>query len=420
MSNASSGRGLPDYLNPTSFPLWTYAELIMRMEHVSLMGVVARVDYDAGKARVLVSRRSLTEWLPWLTPDAGADVEWKPIDIGTTVMVVSPSGNPNNGFILPASNKRKVPHEGSSPDVTKKIWRVRKRKPTDADPVEDTEAAIAALAAQLEEEPEIADIGVRYAATPLMTRVMQFNRRTAQHRDRVSDNGQFSWEVHDFARIVMDKDKIELRVTDGQNGSSITKLVITKDDIAFYVQGQKASFVMNGTMAALRVNDQTVEQEWNGRDERVATRVGKGSKMTDVRQTVKAFEVNVEGNGVFRLEKDKVSLELREQKAILSLGESFAGMRLGNSQLALTKVGGVLQGAYSVPGSALSLMSDKATLKSALVLTNKSRHTGTATAAEPYVTGPFPETAFDPLTVPQPTVTIDPFVSGNAPYLPSN
>ena len=49
----------------------------------------------------------LTQWLPWLQPGSTKNaVQWVPLAIGDPVIVLSPSGDPTQGIILPGLYKQ--------------------------------------------------------------------------------------------------------------------------------------------------------------------------------------------------------------------------------------------------------------------------------------------------------------------------
>jgi phage baseplate assembly protein V len=71
-----------------------------RIESLIRLGTVAAVDYLRALCRVK-SGDLTTDWLPWLTPRAGLTRTWDPPTIGEQVLVLSPSGEPANGIVLP-------------------------------------------------------------------------------------------------------------------------------------------------------------------------------------------------------------------------------------------------------------------------------------------------------------------------------
>lgn len=425
-----SGRGFPDYLTGEALPMWTYAEIASRLEHIGVMGVVAKADYAAGKVRVLVSRKTLTEWLPWFVPAAGGNVEWHPIDVGATVMIVSPSGNLNNGFVLPSVNKTRVPHQSASPDVEKKVWRVRKPDPEDSTKEEDDEESIRKLAERIDAEPKLdesLDEAVRYAGETRLMAVEEFNRRTAQYRRRLADIGSLCWEIHDFVRIFADKDKIELRVKgdEGTDESKSTKLVITKDDFAVFVKGRKTSLQMNETRVSLQVknidDEPVIVEEWNGEETEHMRRVKKPKgEHTFARQTHLKHELSVQEDGVFSLTQHTADIQLRSKRVRSSWTVQGFDTFVGSCALSLISTDSGNMFRAVVPGSRLTLLQDIALLESPLVLVNRARFEGKALLGEVFAAGPKPGDAFSAMQLRARDVVPLAFSSGNPPSMPEN
>ena len=91
------------------------AELNRKMGNVIRPGVIAAVDY----ARALVRVKSgalLTDWLPWLVHRAGKTRTWDPPTAGEAACVLSASGDPAAGIVLPALYTAQNPPPSSSPD----------------------------------------------------------------------------------------------------------------------------------------------------------------------------------------------------------------------------------------------------------------------------------------------------------------
>ncbi|SFU79591.1 phage baseplate assembly protein V [Pseudoduganella namucuonensis] len=76
------------------------AELDRRLAALIQAGVVAEVDHASARCRVRVG-----EWvsalLPWLSLGAGEARHWRPPSVGEQALLVSPSGEPAAGFVLP-------------------------------------------------------------------------------------------------------------------------------------------------------------------------------------------------------------------------------------------------------------------------------------------------------------------------------
>jgi phage baseplate assembly protein V len=81
-----------------------------RIHNAIRYGVVAEADYEAGEIRVDLQDGELrTDWLPWITLRAGADLFWWAPEVGEVVILLAPSGELANGVAIPAafSNGRK-------------------------------------------------------------------------------------------------------------------------------------------------------------------------------------------------------------------------------------------------------------------------------------------------------------------------
>jgi phage baseplate assembly protein V len=78
-----------------------------RLNNLARYGVVAEVDYTgetAGFPAVRVDMQDgalRSDWVPWFTPRAGADVVWDPPTVGEVVMLLAPSGELANGVAIP-------------------------------------------------------------------------------------------------------------------------------------------------------------------------------------------------------------------------------------------------------------------------------------------------------------------------------
>lgn len=77
---------------------------------------VKEVDLDAARVRLLLAGGIVTGWRPWLTAMAGENRSWRPPEIGERVLLLSPSGNVENCFVLPGFNCTDFPAPDSSGD----------------------------------------------------------------------------------------------------------------------------------------------------------------------------------------------------------------------------------------------------------------------------------------------------------------
>lgn len=89
-------------------------ELERKLENILRPGTVAEV---AGTRCRVKSGGLLTGWLPWFSQRAGEDCDWWPLEIGEQVMLLSPGGDPANGFVLAGLYSTARPAPGDNPDV---------------------------------------------------------------------------------------------------------------------------------------------------------------------------------------------------------------------------------------------------------------------------------------------------------------
>jgi phage baseplate assembly protein V len=87
-----------------------------------IAGSIEAVDHKAARVRVK-SGDWVSAWLPWSTVAAGRVRHWRPPSIGEQVMILSPSGQPENGMVLPGfySDKHGQANDDSG-DVTAMDW----------------------------------------------------------------------------------------------------------------------------------------------------------------------------------------------------------------------------------------------------------------------------------------------------------
>jgi phage baseplate assembly protein V len=79
--------------------VYRLTELERRLANVLRSGRVHSVDYTNFRCRVQIGSL-LTDPLPFLAQRAGDDTTWNPPSVGEGVIVLSPFGELNNGFVL--------------------------------------------------------------------------------------------------------------------------------------------------------------------------------------------------------------------------------------------------------------------------------------------------------------------------------
>lgn len=75
------------------------SDLFRRMENIVRRGRIAEVDTEHARVRISIGENT-TDWLPWLTFRAGLDRSWSAPSVGEQVLVISESGEFNNGLVL--------------------------------------------------------------------------------------------------------------------------------------------------------------------------------------------------------------------------------------------------------------------------------------------------------------------------------
>jgi phage baseplate assembly protein V len=73
--------------------------LLRRLENLIRPGTVAELDPATARCRVQTGNL-LTTWLPFFTLNAGEDSTWHPPSRDEQCLILSPSGNPESGFVL--------------------------------------------------------------------------------------------------------------------------------------------------------------------------------------------------------------------------------------------------------------------------------------------------------------------------------
>ena len=90
-------------------------ELDRRISNLIKFGTVQEADYINAKVRVKAGD-ILTGWLPWQTHRAGVDVTWFAPEIGEQVLLLSPSGELNQGLVITGLYQALKPPPVATPD----------------------------------------------------------------------------------------------------------------------------------------------------------------------------------------------------------------------------------------------------------------------------------------------------------------
>ena len=89
-------------------------DLERRLQNLIRVGVVSEVQGD--RARVDFGHGLVSEWLPWCVRRAHGDVEWWSVEVGEQVVVLSPGGLLEDGFIAWSLYQSDHPAPADSPD----------------------------------------------------------------------------------------------------------------------------------------------------------------------------------------------------------------------------------------------------------------------------------------------------------------
>lgn len=87
------------------------ADLRRRLANLIRIGTISQVNYKNATARVKIGQIETT-WLPWLLRD-GEDKIWHGVDLKEQVLVLSPSGDLNQGLIIPSIFKEPISDDGN-------------------------------------------------------------------------------------------------------------------------------------------------------------------------------------------------------------------------------------------------------------------------------------------------------------------
>ena len=77
----------------------TLSDIFRRMQNLIGLGTISEVDHSSARVRVDINGR-VTAWLP-VPAEIGANFRrWRPLRVGTQVLVACPSGDPANAVIV--------------------------------------------------------------------------------------------------------------------------------------------------------------------------------------------------------------------------------------------------------------------------------------------------------------------------------
>jgi phage baseplate assembly protein V len=103
-------------------PMPTLPTLLRRLENLIRPGTVAEFDPATARCRVQTGNL-LTTWLPFFTFNAGEDSTWHPPSVDEQCLILSPSGNPETGFVLIGLYSDRYPAPDNSPTRHRRRYR---------------------------------------------------------------------------------------------------------------------------------------------------------------------------------------------------------------------------------------------------------------------------------------------------------
>ena len=85
-------------------------DLGRRLANIIRIGTIFEIDFEEAKARVKIGDLE-TDFLPWVNSNSGANNSWNPPEMDEQVIILSPSGELNQGVILPSLYKNNASDE---------------------------------------------------------------------------------------------------------------------------------------------------------------------------------------------------------------------------------------------------------------------------------------------------------------------
>ena len=98
------------------------SDLERRMNGMISFGTIHVVDYQKARASVKVGAIT-TDYLPMMTGRAGHNKTWSPFEIGEQVMILSPSGDLDQGWIMGAVFSHHHQANGDNPDIHRMTYK---------------------------------------------------------------------------------------------------------------------------------------------------------------------------------------------------------------------------------------------------------------------------------------------------------
>ena len=89
---------------------FTINDLGRRLANIIRFGTIFEIDFEEAKARVKIGDLE-TDFLPWVNSNSGSNNSWNPPEMDEQVIILSPSGELNQGVILPSLYKSNASDE---------------------------------------------------------------------------------------------------------------------------------------------------------------------------------------------------------------------------------------------------------------------------------------------------------------------
>ena len=99
-----------------------FPDTLRRLENLIRAGTIAELDLESPRCRVQTGNL-LTTWLPFFTLNAGEDPTWHPPSLNEQCLILSPSGNPETGFVLIGLYSDRYPAPDDSPTRHRRRYR---------------------------------------------------------------------------------------------------------------------------------------------------------------------------------------------------------------------------------------------------------------------------------------------------------
>lgn len=96
-------------------------DILRRLENLIALGSIIEVDHAACRVRATIAGRE-TGWLPYPAVIGANFVLWRPLRVGTQVVLACPSGNPANAVIVQVLYTDALPPPDTSATVDRIQW----------------------------------------------------------------------------------------------------------------------------------------------------------------------------------------------------------------------------------------------------------------------------------------------------------